>query len=189
MTAITAEQSNSNAPRGRNNRPVALILVVLVAGMVGLSFAAVPLYQLFCQVTGFAGTTQRATAAGGTIDRIVGVRFDANVTGGLPIRVVPATRVEDRIGAVETVTYRATNLTNREITTTASFNVVPESAGIYFNKMECFCFTEQTLAPGETVDMPVTFFVDPELDGDRDLRTLKDITLSYTFYPVAAGRS
>ncbi|MEX0627408.1 MAG: cytochrome c oxidase assembly protein [Cucumibacter sp.] len=167
------------------NARLAVVLAALVAGMVGLSFAAVPLYALFCQVTGYGGTTQRAEAnTGGVIAREMLVRFDANVGSGLPWRVEPAERTTGRIGEVETVSYRVTNLSGRTVTGTAGFNVTPELAGIYFNKIECFCFTEQTLKPGESVDMGVTFFVDPALDADGDLDALREITLSYTFYPA-----
>ncbi len=170
------------------NRRLALTLGVLVAAMVGAAYAAVPLYDLFCQVTGIGGTTQ--VSAGnpkGAIAREMTVRFDSNVEGGLPWSVVPAKPVTDRIGNVETVIYLATNHSNKPVTGQAIFNVTPESTGIYFNKIECFCFTEQTLQPGETVEMPVTFFVDPDIDQNRDLRTVRDITLSYTFYAESEG--
>jgi len=167
----------------RGNGKIALVLGALVVGMVGLAFAAVPLYQIFCSVTGYGGTTRVATdAPKGVIDRQVTVRFDSNVDGALAWRVKPAAPVKDKIGSVETINYVATNLSDKEITGLAVFNVTPDKAGYYFNKIECFCFTEQTLAPGETVDMPVTFFVDPEIDEDADLDTVREITLSYTFY-------
>lgn len=165
------------------NRRTGLLLAGLAAGMVGLAFASVPLYQLFCQVTGFGGTTQVADAnPKGTISREMTTRFDVNVDHALPWTVVAAKPDTAAIGTVETVTYRATNTTDRPITGHAIFNVTPEKAGIYFNKIECFCFTEQTLQPGESVDMPIVFFVDPDLDQDRELATIKEITLSYTFY-------
>ncbi len=169
------------APTTRNLR-VGLILAVLVVGMVGMAYAAVPLYQLFCQLTGYGGTTRVATAPMGIIDREMTVRFDSNVDGGVPWRVAAAKPVTGKIGAVETIVYTATNLSNKAVTGTAVFNVTPELAGSYFNKIECFCFTEQTLQPGETVEMPVVFFVDPDLDKNADLDTIHDITLSYTFY-------
>jgi cytochrome c oxidase assembly protein subunit 11 len=167
-----------------HNLRIAGMLALLVFGMLGLAYAAVPLYKIFCQVTGYGGTPQIASAnAKGLISREMNVRFDATISAGLPITVTSAGAVRDRIGTIETVTYLATNLTDHEITTTAAFNVAPELAGVYFNKIECFCFTEQTLAPGETAEMPVTFFVDPDIDADSDLATVRDITLSYTFYP------
>jgi cytochrome c oxidase assembly protein subunit 11 len=165
------------------NEKIALTLGAVVVGMVGLAFASVPLYQLFCQVTGYGGTTQVAEEAPkGVIAREMTVRFDSNVDHALAWRVEPAEPVTDEIGTVETINYVATNLSDETVTGTAIFNVTPEKAGYYFNKMECFCFTEQTLAPGETVEMPVTFFVDPELDQNGDLDTIGEITLSYTFY-------
>lgn len=167
----------------RRNEKVAFTLMGLVLGMTGLAFASVPLYQLFCQVTGYGGTTQVASEAPkGLIDRQMTVRFDSNVDGALAWKVTPSRPVTGQVGALETVTYRATNSTDKPITGMAVFNVTPEKAGYYFNKMECFCFTEQTLAPGETVDMPIVFFVDPEIDENHDLDTVREITLSYTFY-------
>jgi cytochrome c oxidase assembly protein subunit 11 len=176
--------------RDNRNRRMALVLGLLVAGMVGAAYAAVPLYALFCQLTGFGGTTQ--VAAGnpkGLIAREMTVRFDSNVAGDLNWTVKPAAPVTDRIGMVETVTYIATNHSNRAVTGQAIFNVTPDQAGIYFNKIECFCFTEQTLQPGETVEMPVTFFVDPDIAENGDLDTIREITLSYTFYAQDAEDS
>lgn len=165
------------------NRWVAYALTGFVAAMLGAAYASVPLYQMFCKLTGFDGTTQVATDnPKGMIDRQMTVRFDSNVDGSLAWTVVPAHPVTEKIGTVETITYRATNLSTEPVTGMAVFNVTPEIAGIYFNKIECFCFTEQTLLPGQSVDMPVVFFVDPDLDADRNLATVNDITLSYTFY-------
>jgi cytochrome c oxidase assembly protein subunit 11 len=167
------------------NRWVAYALTGMVATMVGAAYAAVPLYALFCQVTGYGGTTQKATDnLKGVIARQVTVRFDSNIDRGLPWTVTPAQPLTDSIGRIETITFTATNTSNRTITGQAIYNVTPELAGGYFNKIECFCFTEQTLQPGETVEMPVQFFVDPDIDKNDDLTALRDITLSYTFYPV-----
>jgi cytochrome c oxidase assembly protein subunit 11 len=167
----------------RRNRRVGVILAGLAAGMVGLAFASVPLYQLFCQVTGFGGTTQVASDnPKGVIAREMKVRFDVNVDRALNWTVTPASPITDQIGRVDTVNYIATNHSDKPVTGQAIFNVVPEKAGIYFNKIECFCFTEQTLQPGETVEMPIVFFVDPDLDENHELDTIKEITLSYTFY-------
>lgn len=180
---------HNEAPTNRNLK-IAGMLLVLVLGMIGMAYASVPLYQLFCQVTGYGGTTQRAESnLMGVISREMTTRFDATVSSGLPIRVKAAKPVTDPIGNSHTVTYVATNLTNKPLKTTASFNVTPDKAGLYFNKIECFCFTEQELAPGETAEMPVTFFVDPELDQDKDLDTIHEITLSYTFYASNNGGS
>jgi cytochrome c oxidase assembly protein subunit 11 len=175
--------SEALAPHERRNRNVGVILFLLAAGMVGAAYAAVPLYQMFCQLTGYGGTTRVATGnAKGIIDRMMTVRFDSNIDGSLAWQVTPAKPVRDNIGKVETVMFTARNLTDRPITGQAAFNVTPELAGSYFNKIQCFCFTEQTLKPGESVEMPVTFFVDPDIDKDADLRTIREITLSYTFY-------
>ncbi len=178
----------ANSDRGRKNNRVALTLGGMVVLMVGAAYAAVPLYELFCNVTGFGGTTQVADGnPKGVIDREMKVRFDSNVEGGLAWTVKPAAPVTDKIGRVETVTYVAHNFSDKAVTGQAIFNVTPEQTGIYFNKIECFCFTEQTLQPGETVEMPVTFFVDPDIAKNADLRTIKEITLSYTFYAQSEG--
>jgi cytochrome c oxidase assembly protein subunit 11 len=167
------------------NHRVALILLVVVLAMGGAAYAAVPLYALFCQVTGLGGTTQVSSGnPKGAIAREMTVRFDSNVEGKLPWTVTPSKPVTDKIGNVETVVFTAHNSSDKPITGQAIFNVTPEQTGIYFNKIECFCFTEQTLQPGETVEMPIVFFVDPDIAENRDLDTIRDITLSYTFYAV-----
>ena len=175
----------------RNNR-TALLMAFVAAGFLALAFASVPLYRMFCQLTGFDGTPLRAEKAPGAVAGQIGVRFDANVHTGLAWRFEP---VENQVrvapGARTTIYYRATNLTARPITGEAVFNVTPDSAGQYFNKIECFCFTEQTLKPGESVEMPVVFFVDPKIRKDDATKAIDEITLSYTFYPVesaGAGR-
>ena len=163
----------------------AMFLVLLVFGMTGLAYASVPLYRLFCQVTGINGTTQRADSAPGAAAGEVSVRFDANTNAALPWRFEPVQgKVSIAPGARTQVMYRAANLTARPTTGTATFNVSPGIAGKYFSKIECFCFSEQTLKGGERVDMPVIFFVDPKLREDPDTRHIDEITLSYTFYPV-----
>lgn len=176
------EQAQENRP-GRH-RTVALALVGLVAVMTGLSFAAVPLYRMFCQVTGYGGTPQRAEAAPERrLDRAIRVRFDANIDRALPWSFTPVERViEVKIGETALAFFKAANTSNAPVTGTAVFNVVPERAARYFNKIECFCFKEQTLAPGASIEMPVTFFIDPKLVDDEDTRNISEITLSYTFY-------
>jgi cytochrome c oxidase assembly protein subunit 11 len=170
-------------PAGGRNRNVAYILVAVVALMVGAAYAAVPLYRIFCQVTGYAGTTQRAESnPKGVIDRMMTVRFDSNLTAGIPWTVTPAAPVTAKIGTVETIDFIAHNNSDKAVTGQASFNVSPETTGAYFNKIQCFCFTQQTLQPGETAHMPVVFFVDPDIAKDHDLDTIRAITLSYTFY-------
>ena len=170
----------------RKNRTVALTCMSVVVGMLGLSYAAVPLYQIFCQVTGFGGTTQRVdTLADKVLDREMRIQFDANTNSALAWDFAPAQReVTLKVGEQGLAFYRAQNTSGKELTGTATFNVSPPSAGLYFSKVECFCFTEQTLAPGQSVDMPVMFYIDPDIENDDDLKKLKTITLSYTFYPV-----
>jgi cytochrome c oxidase assembly protein subunit 11 len=173
-------------PDKRRNLRVAATSAVAAAGMVGLSYASVPLYQLFCQVTGFGGTTQRAEAAPDkTLDRVMTVRFDANTAASLGWNFrAEQLEVKVRVGEERMAYYRATNTSDRTVTGSSIFNVTPVSAGAYFNKIQCFCFTEQTLKPGESVDFPVVFFIDPAVADDRDLDNVDTITLSYTFYPV-----
>jgi cytochrome c oxidase assembly protein subunit 11 len=161
--------------------------VVFVAFMVGMSFAAVPLYRIFCQVTGFDGTTQRADAAPDrALDREITVRFDGNVANGLGWSFRPLERqVRLRIGEVAEVAFLAENRGTSASTGAATFNVTPNTAGAYFNKIACFCFTEQTLAASQSLDMPVQFFVDPAIADDPELDHVDTITLSYTFFPAA----
>jgi len=180
MTSLTA----------RNNR-TGLMMALIAAAMVGLAFASVPLYRLFCEVTGFGGTPIRVTgdAPGAVSASAIGVRFDANIEPTLPWRFEPVqAKVRIEPGARTTIAYRAKNLSGRTTVGEAVFNVTPAQAGQYFSKIECFCFTEQTLKPGQQVDMPVIFFVDPKLRTDPATRDIDEITLSYTFYPVETGR-
>ena len=169
---------------GCRNRKTLLTCVTVVFAMIGLSFASVPLYDLFCRVTGFAGTTQTAVqSSGAVVDRIMRIRFDASTNSALPWRIAPQQReISMKIGETAIAIYQATNTDDETITGTAVFNVTPLKAGRYFTKIACFCFTEQHLAPGQTVDMPVTFFVDPEIVNDPNLDDVTTITLSYTFY-------
>ncbi|WP_431861188.1 cytochrome c oxidase assembly protein [Azospirillum sp.] len=173
----------------RRNRNFLFGLLGLAFGMVGLAYASVPLYSLFCQVTGFGGTTQRAEKAPDTVlDRTVTVRFNADVNAGLPWVFRPNQReVTAKLGETVLVSYHAENRGKEPLTGTAVFNVTPEKTGAYFNKIECFCFTEQVLNPGEAVDMPVAFFVDPAIVNDRDAEDVKTITLSYTFFRAKTG--
>ena len=166
----------------RKRTSVIAIAFVLTC-MVSLTVSAVPLYRLFCQVTGYGGTTQVADAAPGATDDMVTVRFSANIGRGMPWEFRPAqNQVTARLGEQITIFYEATNPTDRTVTGTATFNVTPDKAGPYFAKIDCFCFTEQSLDPGQTVAMPVTFFVDPELFTDRETKEVRTITLSYTFF-------
>lgn len=173
------------AARPDANRRTALLLGGAAATMAGLSFASVPLYRLFCQVTGYGGTTQRADAAPGVeAARMFTVRFDASVAGdGLAWSFAPVERaVRVRAGEERLAFYRATNNAREATTGTATFNVTPFKAGPYFNKIACFCFSEQTLASRQTVEMPVSFFVDPAILADPNLADVETITLSYTFF-------
>jgi cytochrome c oxidase assembly protein subunit 11 len=172
----------------RSNAKTAGLMALIVAAMVGLAFASAPLYRAFCEATGFGGTPLRAEKAPGAVAGQIGVRFDANIHPGLPWRFEPEqTTVEIKPGAQTKIFYRAKNLSARSWTGQAVFNVTPDQAGKYFNKIQCFCFTEQTLKAGETVDMPVLFFVDPKIKQDPDTKDISEITLSYTFYPVETG--
>lgn len=172
------------------NRKTLLGLAGLGVFMLGTSFAAVPLYDLFCRVTGYAGTISRAeSGADQVLDREVTIRFDASTDRDMPWRFRPVeTQMKIRIGETGLAFYEATNPTNRTVAGTASYNVTPFSAGGYFTKIECFCFTEQVLAPGETVLMPVTFFVDPEIVDDEQAKLAHTITLSYTFHETEAPK-
>ncbi len=167
-----------------------LFLLGCVAFMTALSAASVPLYRMFCQVTGLNGTTQRGDEAPGAVGGEVRVEFDANTNARLPWRFAPEVPSQTvAIGARTMAFFTATNRAAVPITGTATFNVTPAQAGKYFTKIECFCFTQQTLKPGETVRMPVIYFVDPKIRDDPDARDIDTITLSYTFYPVEDGKT
>ena len=168
--------------QGKNRTMVQLVAVVVTMG--SLSFAAVPFYNWFCKVTGYGGTPQRAEAAPDVIlDQVVKIRFDASVDQNMPWSFKPVVRTMDiRIGETGLAFYEAHNPTDRVIAGTAGFNVFPDTAGGYFTKIDCFCFTEQVLQPGETVQMPVSFYVDPAIVDDPDGKFVHEITLSYTFH-------
>ena len=165
----------------------ALLMTLLVCGMTGLAFAAVPLYRAFCEATGFAGTPLRDEGgqAPGDVGHMISVRFDANTSPSLPWRFRPVdTQRRIAIGARNIALFEARNLSSRAVTGQAVFNVTPAQAARYFTKIQCFCFTEQRLTPGQDVQMPVVFYVDPAILTDPDTRDIHEITLSYTFYPV-----
>jgi cytochrome c oxidase assembly protein subunit 11 len=171
----------------RKRQVTAVMLFGLAAGMVGLAFASVPLYRLFCQVTGYGGTprTENVASPAGILDETIRVRFDANVNNRLAWGFQPMQReVQARLGEEMLVHYTAVNRSDRPVTGTATFNVTPHKAAQYFAKIECFCFIEQTLQPGESVVMPVLFYIDPALADDINAEDVKLITLSYTFYRV-----
>ena len=182
----------ASAPLEQKNRRVAIVAVLAALAMLGLGFAAVPLYDLFCRVTGFAGTTQVATEAEADSAAAfaksagaptISIRFDANTASDMPWVFRPR-QVSDtvQIGQRDMAIFEAKNLSSVPITGTASFNVEPEQAGAYFNKIQCFCFTEQTLRPGQEVTMPVLYFVDPKALDDPNMEGVEQITLSYTFH-------
>ena len=175
-----------NSELNRRHRRVGTMAAGGALFMLGLAFAAVPLYRIFCQMTGYAGTTQRATQASATVlERTVIVRFDATVAPNLQWTFEPVQReMKVKFGETSLAFYRATNKSTQPVVGTASFNVTPDQVGVYFNKLECFCFTEQRLEPGESMDMPVSFFVDPAMVTDKDAAHIGQITLSYTFFPV-----
>ncbi|WP_134494373.1 cytochrome c oxidase assembly protein [Microvirga pakistanensis] len=162
----------------------------VAVGMVGLAYASVPLYDLFCKVTGFDGTpVVRSSNASEIMDRTITVRFDSNVAPGLSWSFSPETpQVSVKLGETTTVTYKVTNTGDKPATGIATYNVQPDLAGTYFSKLECFCFTEQTLQPGETLESAVVFYVDPRLAQDPDVKDLSSITLSYTYFPSKAGK-
>jgi cytochrome c oxidase assembly protein subunit 11 len=176
---------------GNRNARLAWTMVAIVGGMLGLSYAAVPLYQAFCKATGFAGTPLVAKEGERpVIARTVEVRFDTNTDANLPWRFEPEQRsVKVHLGEEKLVFFRATNRSQRPIVGTATYNVTPERTAGWFNKIQCFCFTEQLLQPGQSVDMPVLFFVDADMDKDRRYDDVHTITLSYTFYEAKTERA
>ena len=182
--------SRKDTASPKANMRIVVACAAFVVSMVGVSYAAVPLYQLFCQVTGYGGTTQRVEQMSDTIlDRTIKVRFDSNVAAGLPWDFRPVQReVELRIGETVQIGYTAENKSDRATSGQATFNVTPMAAGAYFNKIQCFCFTENELKPGESMDMPVVFFVDPAIVDDPDAKDITTITLSYTFFPHASEK-
>jgi len=187
----TNDQATSDKAASRRgltrDATVASICGFVAVLMLGAAYAAVPFYNWFCRATGFNGTTQVATAAPSStpLERKIAIRFDSNVAGGLPWKFEPEqTEIEVKIGQVVTVFYKVTNQSARTTAGQAAYNVAPLTVGSYFEKINCFCFTEQTMAPGETRDMPVVFYVDPSIVKDSDNDGLNTITLSYTFYPV-----
>jgi cytochrome c oxidase assembly protein subunit 11 len=169
--------------RQRNGATV-LLLVSVVAGMIGMSFASVPLYRLFCSATGFAGTTQRAEKAPTRVaPGLIKVRFESQIAPGLDWEFRPMTHeIDVHPGAQNQVFFRAVNRTAATVTARAVYNVTPAKSGIYFDKLQCFCFNNQTLAAGEQVDMGVVFFVDPDIRTDPNTRDVRSITLSYTMF-------
>ena len=178
--------------RDRRNRRTLVAMAGIGLAMLALGFASVPLYRIFCQTNGFGGTTQRAAAdveLTPVAGRTMSIRFDSNVQPGMPWEFRPEHRTDTvTVGARDMAIFIAKNLSDKPVTGTASFNVTPTQAGAYFTKIQCFCFTQQTLQPGEEVRMPVIYYVDPKILQDPDNKDTQQITLSYTFYPVEQGK-
>jgi cytochrome c oxidase assembly protein subunit 11 len=174
--------------RDRRNRRTLVAMAGVGLAMLGLGFASVPLYRIFCERTGFGGTTQRASGdlnVRPAIGHTMSIRFDSNVQPGMPWQFYPEHKTDTvTIGARDMAIFIAKNMSDKPVTGTASFNVTPLQAGAYFTKIQCFCFTQQTLQPGQEVRMPVIYYVDPKILDDPDNRDTQQITLSYTFYPV-----
>jgi cytochrome c oxidase assembly protein subunit 11 len=180
---MTAQGADRAAAVARRNRRMGLAVGAVAAGMVGVSFAAVPLYDLFCRMTGYNGTVQRGLAAPGPTERSITVRFAAQTDRSLPWRFQPEQPAMNvRLGEEGLAFYSAANRAATPVTGISVYNVTPEKVGRYFHKVACFCFDEQTLAPGQRVDMPVSFWVDPRIAEDPNTRDVTTITLSYTFY-------
>lgn len=178
-------------PGAKRNLRVALICVVTFVAMTGAAYAAVPLYKAFCQLTGFDGATRRADAASDRVlDRTLTVHFDANVNGGLPWTFTASQTAQTaRIGETKLAFFRVTNNSDKPVTARAVYNVVPEQAGIYFQKLQCFCFNDQTIAAHATVEMPVLYFIDPKYVDDINTKGKPEVTLSYTFYPAVTKQA
>ena len=180
--------SSAGQQQARRNRRVALICAAVFFGMVGAAFASVPLYRVFCQVTGFDGTVSRAKVAPTQVSRHeVTIRFDANLRDLPWTFEALQTAQTAKLGETKIAFFRVTNSSDKPVTARAVFNVVPEQAGPYFKKLQCFCFTDQTVGPKQTVEMPVLYFVDPKYETDFETRGKTEITLSYTFFPAPAA--
>lgn len=173
------------SPQMRRNRNVVLICLAVFFGMIGAAYASIPLYRAFCQVTGFDGTVSRARAAPkAVLDKTVTVRFDANVNGLPWDFTAEQTAQKIQLGETKLAFFKVVNNSDQPVTARAVFNVVPEQAGPYFKKLQCFCFSDQTIGARQTVEMPVLYFVDPKYAQDFETKGMKEITLSYTFYPA-----
>jgi cytochrome c oxidase assembly protein subunit 11 len=178
--------SENSDKTSRNNRRVVIGCLVALSVMGGITAYSPTLYRMFCSLTGYGGTTQRVEShSDKVLDRTMTVRFDSNIAPHLAWKFEPdVTKMDVKIGETSLAYFRVTNLSDKPVTGQAAFNVTPEVMGIYFKKLACFCFTEQTLKPHETVEMPVTFFIDPKMVDDSDTKILSEVTLSYIFYPV-----
>lgn len=185
MDSKPGEAGSNDTSQNRKTNKTAFWLVGLVGVMLGLAFASAPLYRIFCQVTGFDGTTQKAAAASNQIfDREIKIRFDTNVDPRLPFDFKVETKtITLKVGENGLVNFVAHNWSDQPVTAMATYGVTPEKAGIYFQKVQCFCFDQQTIGAGETVDMPMLFYLDPNLMDDKNMDGVKELTMSYTFFP------
>ncbi|WP_309092885.1 cytochrome c oxidase assembly protein [Phenylobacterium sp.] len=187
MSSTVPSDPQGDAAR-RRNKKVALICAAAFFGMVGAAYASVPLYKAFCQLTGFDGTTKKAEKASDVVlDRAVTIRFDANVRDLPWTFETKQTRQDAKIGETKVAFFKVTNNSDKPITGRAVFNVVPEQAGPYFQKLDCFCFSDQTVGPGQSVDMPVLYFIDPKFAEDFETKGKQEVTLSYTFFPSTSA--
>ena len=182
MSGTTSKTTEKAARRGK---VIAVACGAFALGMVGAAYASVPLYELFCQVTGYGGTTQRAESESErVVDQTIVVRFDGNLAPGLPWTFGPNEReITVKLGETRQTSFHVRNDSDQPVTAQATYNVTPTAAGVYFNKVACFCFDNQTLQPGEEMDMPVVFFVDPDIVDSEEMGGGRAITLSYTFFP------
>lgn len=191
---MTEQRPDPAAAMQHRHKRVALIVVAVVVGMVGMAYAAVPLYSLFCRATGYGGTPQIVDRPSDTRgNRVMTVRFDSNVSSDLPWTFEPdVPSIKLRTGETATVFFKVHNRSQKATSGLASYNVAPDQAGLFFNKISCFCFSEQHLEPGETMEMPVVFYLDPALETDDIMKNTESVTLSYTFFasktPVASAR-
>jgi cytochrome c oxidase assembly protein subunit 11 len=186
---MSGKSSSMSDKAARRGRVIAVACAAFAFGMVGAAYASVPLYELFCQVTGYGGTPQRAEQESGQVaDRTIVVRFDGNRAPGLPWTFRPNDReITVKLGETRQTSFYVRNDSDQPVTAQATYNVTPDAAGLYFNKIACFCFDNQTLQPGEEMDMPVVFFVDPDMVESEELANGRAITLSYTFFPQDTG--
>jgi len=185
MERVPVETKADNAQASRSNRRVVFVCLAALAAMGAVTAASPTLYTMFCKATGYNGTTQRAEKGSvKVLDRTITVRFDSNVAPGLPWTFEPeVTKMEVKIGETALAFFRATNNSDKPVSGQATYNVTPDAFGAYFNKIQCFCFNQQTLKPHQTVEMPVTFFIDPQMVNDSDTASQPEVTLSYAFFP------
>ncbi len=191
MSSRSAPSKRQLSPTARRNRRIGLLAGLFGVGMVGVAFASAPLYRVFCQTTGYDGAVPKAQAAPDRIlQRTVTVTFDANVRGGLPWDFAAEQRTQTiRLGETKVAFFKVTNHADHPITARALFNVTPEQAGAHFRKLQCFCFSDQTVGAGQTVELPVLYFIDPKFADDINTKNATDVTLSYSFFPTVVSKA